>query len=198
MIETNWVDLSLPLGSKAVHALSDPQDTHWAGVVHLAPGGELNTGIATRNDVYILKGNVNESGQPPYGPETFLVRGNTRLVAGEDGAMLFVYHEPAADVADKTLRDDEIKWQQGGAEGMRVAYLLESFHTFMLVSWSIGTHVPFHDHPLGEEIFVLSGELKDQRGSYPAGTWQRLHSGPGHSPYVDTPTVVLLRNGHLS
>ena len=88
-------------------------------------------------------------------------------------------------------------WQQGGVRGMRIAPLIDDYYRLMLVSWSPNTNVPYHDHPRGEEIFVLKGELQDQRGRYPAGTWQRLHPGTGHSPHVTADTLILLRNGHL-
>ena len=198
MIETGWVDLSEGLGSSTTNALSHEQDMRWAAVIRLAPGEEVSTNPTEHNDLYVLKGSVSESGHATYGPHTFLTRGVASLVAGETGAMLFVYREPsAAHAAQETAREHEMEWRQGAVQGMRVASLLESYHTLMLVDWRAGTHMPYHDHPLGEEIFVLSGELKDQRGKYPAGTWQRLHPGTGHSPYADQPTLILLRNGHL-
>ena len=80
---------------------------------------------------------------------------------------------------------------------MQVASLIGPDHELMLVVWSRGTHMRFHRHPQGEEIFVLQGELRDQHGCYPAGTWQRLHPGTGHAPYSETDTLILLRNGHL-
>jgi anti-sigma factor ChrR (cupin superfamily) len=60
-----------------------------------------------------------------------------------------------------------------------------------------GTRAHMHHHPRGEEIDVLEGELQDQRGRYPAGSWQRLHADPGHAPFADVDTLILLRNGHL-
>lgn len=67
----------------------------------------------------------------------------------------------------------------------------------MRVAWTRSSQMRFHNHSAGEEIFVLQGELCDQSGQYPAGTWWRLHPGTGHAPYSETDTLILLRNGHL-
>ena len=198
MIETSWVDIAGLLGSAGVYSLSDKHDSHWAGVVHLSPGENLNTHTSFRNDLYILKGSISEYGHPFYGPGTFITRGSAHFIAGNAGVMFFAYREPTASYAAcATLHSNTIEWRRSGMKGLKVATLLESSHTLKLVFWGMGTRVPFHNHPLGEEIFVLSGELKDERGRHPPGTWQRFYPGAGHSPYVDIPSLVLLRNGHL-
>ena len=46
----------------------------------------------------------------------------------------------------------------------------EHGHTTSIVRFEPGSYFPRHEHPLGEEILVPSGELKDEFGSYPAGT----------------------------
>lgn len=42
---------------------------------------------------------------------------------------------------------------------------------------------PFpHDHPHGEEVFVLDGADEDEHGVYPARTWIRNPPGSCHAP----------------
>jgi anti-sigma factor ChrR (cupin superfamily) len=55
----------------------------------------------------------------------------------------------------------------------------------------------FHQHPRGEEIFVLKGTLCDKYGRYAAATWQRFPPGTGHAPFAETETLIHLRNGYL-
>ena len=43
---------------------------------------------------------------------------------------------------------------------------------------------PEHDHPEGEEIFVLEGTFRDEHGSYPAGTHVLNPPGSSHKPHV--------------
>ena len=49
----------------------------------------------------------------------------------------------------------------------------------------------------GEEIYILSGELFDEYGQYPAGSWLRLPDNSEHCPYVETETVAWVKSGHL-
>ena len=67
-----------------------------------------------------------------------------------------------------------------------------------LVKWPAGERFQPHRHLGGEEIFVLAGELKDEHGSYPRGTWLRSPDGSEHRPYVEQETVIWVKTGHLS
>jgi quercetin dioxygenase-like cupin family protein len=198
-IEIKSVDLGRPLES-AVHIahLSDAQDSRWAGVFFAPANVPFSLTGAAPNEVFVISGALVESGEQ-HQRGTFLVRGpSTRWEAGPDGAVLYVNRrsqEPSG--RDTTITWNRLRWFQGGAEGMQVAPLPTSGHQLSLVSWMPGTHVPLHSHPRGEEIFVLSGELQDQVGRYPAGTWLRLHPNSSHAPYSEVETLILLRNGHL-
>lgn len=201
VIETKWVDIKRPPSAhlEILH-LSQSRDVRWAGLMMVPAGARLLADANIRNDVYVIQGILIEDGvSGPHMAETFLSRVNPGIQAGPQGATLFVYRDRYADADVRTTKTKkDVEWRQGGVPGMRIASLIEDYHSLMLVSWPPGTSVPFHDHPWGEEIFVLSGELQDQRGRYPAGTWQRLHPGTGHSPYTTVDTLILLRNGHLS
>ena len=48
-----------------------------------------------------------------------------------------------------------------------------------------------------KEILVLSGEFKDEFGSYPSGSWLRSPHMSRHHPFVDEPTVIWVKVGHL-
>ena len=54
-----------------------------------------------------------------------------------------------------------------------------------------------HSHPGGEEVLVLEGELRDEFGIYPAGTWLRQPDGSRHAPYSETGCVLFVKRGHL-
>ena len=55
--------------------------------------------------------------------------------------------------------------------------------TTSVVRYEAGTKFAKHIHPGGEEIFVLEGELSDEFGVYPAGTYIRNPPGSHHSPF---------------
>ncbi len=54
-----------------------------------------------------------------------------------------------------------------------------------------------HPHPGGEEVFVLEGELWDEFGVYPTGTWLRQPDGSHHAPYSEAGCVLYVKRGHL-
>ena len=200
VVETKWIDpKQLPNSRLEILHFSQAQDARWTGLMLMPAGARILPDANMRNDIYIIQGSIIEDGVPgPHLAETFLSRVNPEIQAGPQGATLFVYRDHYADAGEQiTVSKKDAPWRQGGVPGMRIASLVESYHSLLFVSWAPGTKVPFHDHPWGEEIFVLSGELQDQRGRYPAGTWQRLHPGTGHSPHVSVDTLILLRNGHL-
>jgi len=54
-----------------------------------------------------------------------------------------------------------------------------------------------HDHPGGEEIYVVSGEIRDEDGIYPAGTWLRRPPGSKHCPVATKDALLWVKSGHL-
>jgi len=66
-----------------------------------------------------------------------------------------------------------------------------------LARWAAGASYPMHRHAGGEEIYVLSGELGDDLGTYPAGTWIRNPVGSQHAPFSKSGAVIYVKSGHL-
>lgn len=66
-----------------------------------------------------------------------------------------------------------------------------------LVMWPKGERFQRHTHFGGEEIFVISGELIDEYGRYPQGSWIRSPHLSEHFPYVEQATTILVKVGHL-
>jgi len=66
-----------------------------------------------------------------------------------------------------------------------------------LVRWPAGERFSSHSHFGGEEIYVISGELRDEHGRYPQGTWLRSPHLSRHCPFVDEPTLLWVKTGHL-
>ena len=66
-----------------------------------------------------------------------------------------------------------------------------------LVRFTPGTRAPEHDHPGGEEIFVLDGTIADGDGTYPQGTWVRFPDGSRHQPWSEEGCTLYVKVGHL-
>ena len=58
----------------------------------------------------------------------------------------------------------------------------ESGQVTSIVRYLPGANFSAHVHPLGEEIFVLSGVFEDENGRYPAGSYLRNPPGSSHAP----------------
>ena len=50
-----------------------------------------------------------------------------------------------------------------------------------------------HEHPRGEEFFVLEGTFSDEHGDYPAGTYVRNPDGSRHAPYSEFGCTILVK-----
>lgn len=51
-----------------------------------------------------------------------------------------------------------------------------------IVRYAPASRFPFHTHPAGEEILVLSGTFSDESGDFPEGWYLRNPPGSGHRP----------------
>jgi hypothetical protein len=179
--------------------LSSADDMRWAGVIVLRPTETFALSHEARYDLYVLSGSVGIDGAEPMHRGAFASRCDAKaLQAGEEGASVFVYREQLSEHCHEVTQSAADRaWHNARAAGMHVAALSNAGHRLTLVEWEPGARTREHDHPYGEEIFVLSGELRSQDERYPAGTWLRLHPGSRHEPFAEIPTVILLRNGHL-
>ncbi len=86
------------------------------------------------------------------------------------------------------IRADEQQWVKSPADGVSRVHLeredKESGHTTSFVKFAANSFFPPHQHPQGEEIYVLDGVFSDETGDYPAGTYIRNPPGSFHQPYT--------------
>lgn len=198
MRQMNFARLRPPGTQPETRSLSDARDPRWTGLVSLPAGHPLVLEARARNDVYLIGGSLEEAGLSHRVGSLLCRQGPGRLRAGPQGALLFVYRDRGlVGTLDETLPAAARRWHRGAGPGLAVAMLSVQHHRLMLVAWATGARVERHAHPAGEEIFVLGGELGDECGHHPAGSWMRLFPGDGHSPWARRPSLILLRNGHL-
>lgn len=196
MIERASVDL-LDTSSRVVQ-FTGADDPLWSGVMVLAPGESVRLVGDARHDLLVLNGMVAESAGRALEAGDFAIRnGPAKLRAGPEGAQVLAYRDPGGLPCDEiTVPRDDRPWRAGRTPGMLIATLCTSGHALSLLSWQPGARTRHHGHPGGEDIFVVRGELCEQE-RHPAGSWMRLHPGDWHSPHVETPTLILVRSGHL-
>lgn len=69
----------------------------------------------------------------------------------------------------------------------------ERGHATSIVKFEPGATFNEHDHPLGEEILVLSGTFSDHSGDYHAGTYFRNPEGFKHAPFSKEGCILLVK-----
>lgn len=101
------------------------------------------------------------------------------------------------DTKEVRINYHQSQWLQGQG-GLQVMPLHSFEHEHVaLVKWPKDEVFKPHKHFGGEEIFVLSGEFKDEHGSYPAGSWLRSPHMSEHLPFVEQETIIWVKTGHL-
>ncbi|WP_414447787.1 cupin domain-containing protein [Burkholderia sp. 22PA0099] len=199
LIEHAWIDLSAaPQAPFAITPLSDADAPCWSGVLDLGPGATHTLDAGLRHDLFVLQGEVMAGGQH-LATGDFLTRCHGTVVrAGEGGARVLLYRQACNTLCQPLLQPSAGRvWHGGINPHMRIAPLAGGRHHVSLVAWQPQARTRAHAHPSGEEMFVLSGVLRDGERHHPAGTWLRLHPGAEHAPFADEPAVILLRHGHL-
>lgn len=69
----------------------------------------------------------------------------------------------------------------------------ECGHATSIVRYDAGASFAAHEHPKGEEIFVLEGVFSDETGDYPTGSYLRNPEGFSHAPFSKEGCVLLVK-----
>jgi anti-sigma factor ChrR (cupin superfamily) len=92
------------------------------------------------------------------------------------------------------------EWQARPVPGVTVVPLYEEAgypETMRLVRFAPDTTFPDHDHPGGEELFVIDGKIEDAHGAYGPGSWVRYPVGSRHEVYSAAGCTFYVKAGHL-
>ena len=85
------------------------------------------------------------------------------------------------------LNIDDLAWEDSPAKGVIRKKLerqdVEQGKATSIVRYAPGSEFATHQHPGGEEIFVLDGVFSDEYGDYPAGTYLRNPADTCHAPF---------------
>jgi len=92
---------------------------------------------------------------------------------------------------------NEQAWIKSPADGVLRIPLereaAESGHTTSFVKFAANSFFPAHNHPQGEELYVLEGVFSDEQGDYPAGTYIRNPPSSQHRPYTKTGCTLFVK-----
>jgi len=203
-IDTNAVEW---LGSPADGVLRKPLEKEFAehgrttSVVQFMPGSSFpEHHHPLGEEIFVLEGVFSdERGDYPAGTYLRNPPGSTHSPFSKEGCVLFVKLDQFDPLDIETVvMDTTVQQMQPGIGNLEVL----SLHSIgtegsALVFWPAGEKFQAHRHWGGEEIFVLEGELKDEHGSYPKGSWLRSPHLSEHFPYVEQDTLIYVKTGHL-
>lgn len=96
-----------------------------------------------------------------------------------------------------TVTPDQHEWVPSPMAGVERVMLdrigEEKARATSLVRYAPDSHFPRHQHPGGEEIFVLSGTFSDEHGHYPAGWYVRNPPGSSHQPFSAPGATIFVK-----
>jgi anti-sigma factor ChrR (cupin superfamily) len=125
------------------------------------------------------------SGHAPWSVEGCMILGKLRQFDPRDTARVVIDSRTAA-------------WMPMPVPGVTLLPLHEfGSEQVGLLRWQRGTRYPLHEHPGGEEIYVIEGTLQDEEGRYAAGTWLRNPPGSRHATYSAEGCLLYVKSGHL-
>jgi anti-sigma factor ChrR (cupin superfamily) len=119
----------------------------------------------------------------PFSPQGCTLFVKLRQIPADDRESVVVEAALARCVLDGERAVHEIVLHATPAERVTV------------VRWRAGHIDTHHDHPLGEEILVLEGDLADEHGDYRAGTWLRQPPGSAHVPFTRGGCLLWVKRG---
>ncbi len=149
----------------------------------------------------VLEGTfIDEHGEYPAGTYVRNPPGSSHRPASPEGCDLLVKLRQFAgdDTARVVVDTHGGAWEATGVEGVeRLPLHAHGSERVALYRMAAGSRVPEHQHPGGEEVFLIEGVLSDGEREYMAGDWRRLPPGSGHAVKSETDAVFWVKTGHL-
>jgi anti-sigma factor ChrR (cupin superfamily) len=200
--EVDWVESPNPQVLRKQLEREAAESGHVTSIVKYKPGSEFKPhSHPLGEEIYVLEGVFSdENGDYPAGTYLRNPPGSSHTPFSKEGCVIYVkLNQFAAEDKQKVVIDTKNTGWRAGHGNLEVMPL----HTFgteniALVKWPAGEKFLPHSHYGGEEILVLEGVFKDEDGDYPKHTWLRNHHLSQHHPWVDEPTVILVKTGHLA
>lgn len=182
-------------------AREDAERGHATSIVRYDPGSRFHAHDHPQGEeILVLEGTFSdETGDYPAGTYFRNPEGFRHAPFSEEGCVILVkLHQFRRGDDEHVVIDTASASWRPGIGGLQVLPLHEfEGESTALVRWPAGEKFQPHSHFGGEEIFVISGELRDEHGIYPAGSWLRSPHLSEHCPWSEEETVIWVKVGHL-
>ena len=170
-------------------------DADSAFAEHPHPDGE---------EILVLDGVFSdEHGDYPAGSYLLNPEGFSHAPFSRQGCVLFVKLRQYPGTARRQIIVDttSAEWQARPVPGVTAMPLYEEAgypEAMRLVRFAPDTTFPDHEHPGGEELFVIDGAIEDEHGAYGPGSWVRYPVGSRHEVYSGPGCTFYVKAGHLA
>ncbi len=201
--ELPWVDSPLPGVQRRMLERDGDEVARATSIVRYAPNSSFDPHQHALGEEFLVLDGVfsDEMGDFPAGMYVRNPPGSGHRPHTDGGCTIFVKLRQFA-LSDKAYvrvdTTDQSAWEAGPIEGLEVLRL----HAYgdeevMMLRMRAGTAYASHEHPGGEEIFVVDGAFEDEQGRYSKGTWVRYPAGSAHTPSSRQGCTLYLKKGHL-
>ena len=198
-----WIDSPLPgVTRRQLERIGGEMAHRATTIVRYAAGSSF---CAHQHDLgeefLVLEGTFSdESGDFSSGMYVRNPPGSQHQPYSRNGCTILVKLRQFQTDDDQFVRIDTNRgiWQPTQQPGLEQLALFSSDREQVtLQRWAANTRIDTHSHANGEEICVLEGQLSDEQGDYPAGTWLRQPPGSSHTPVSNTGCTLYVKTGHL-
>lgn len=171
-------------------------------IVRYVPGSRFSPHTHRAGEEFLVLDGTFSDENGDYG-QGFYIRnppGSSHAPFSADGTTIFVKLQQFSpdDTKQVALDTNAAAWQPGSTDGVEFQILHqhgdEQVRLFRLAP---GVAFASHDHPGGEEIFVIDGAIEDEHGTYPKGCWLRSPPGSSHAPGSTGGALIYVKSGHL-
>jgi len=183
-------------------AREEAERGHATSIVRYEPGARFNPHDHPGGEEILVLDGVFSDESGDYGAGSYFrnPEGFKHAPFSKEGCVILVklHQFQAGDTERLCIDTNETPWLPGS--GNLKVMPLHQFGTesTALVHWPAGERFQRHRHMGGEEIYVMRGELIDEHGHYPKGSWIRSPHGSLHLPYVEEDTLIWVKTGHLT
>jgi len=204
VIDTNRMDwVASPMAGvwRKPLAREDAECGHATSIVRYEPGARFRAHDHPGGEEILVLDGVFSDDTGDYGAGTYFRNpvGFRHAPSSAPGCMLLVkLHQFQEDDTAHVVVDTHDTPFGPGSGSLQVMPLhAHGDERVSLIRWPAGEASPAHRHAGGAELYVIAGELQDEHGTYPAGTWLRLPRGSSHAPRAREETLVWVKTGHL-
>ncbi len=198
-----WVASPLPDVERRLLDRIGDEVARATSIVRYAPNSYFSPHTHGGGEEFLVLDGVFSDEHGDFGPGMYLRNppGSSHKPFSRDGCTIFVKLWQMAPDDQEIVRIDTTtsEWEPWTHDGVEVIRLAErDYEQVYMMRLAPETALPAHDHPGGEELLVLDGELADQVGRYPKGTWLRNPPGSSHAVTSETGCAFWLKLGHLA